>query len=469
MCVIIVERLDIVLGIKYAVLGAPYTYITLRSDVDEIRHKMQHIDFLTVVIPEQDGALFPVGIVRAHDLRENGLGTVSWRDFCNLEEIKMASYLEVISVIDHHKTSLKTPSVPTALIGDAQSCNVLIAEQAFALNDKFSLGGINPEDIEGQFQEVSSDLSTASQRRILQRILQRHIIAEIGTPYYIHPKREFSEYLCFLHAILDDTDLLTKVSNRDIECIAQLLNRLKSLSLGREVEIVNLDDIPRDKNFTQLASQRILQQADMHSIYKKIYTFRESEVESNLELCIKGLQSNIFLDTKEQNGCARIGQTKMFSSNFPYFFKHADEIRKIWLKKAQEVYQDQSEIDLHIHMINTIASTDEVYTGQIGPYLHQDELWFWTPSTQQGYNHLNSFLAGFQFAVKEFRESMSLEFLGESTQEHLRIFKNHFQDIPIKISSDSQLGASMVILRFKAGKLNSRKSMITPYLPRFIS
>ena len=44
----------------------------------------------------------------------------------------MAPYLEVISVVDHHKSSLKTPSVPTALIGDTQSCNVLIAEQAFA-------------------------------------------------------------------------------------------------------------------------------------------------------------------------------------------------------------------------------------------------------------------------------------------------------------------------------------------------
>ena len=51
-------------------------------------------------------------------------------------------------------------------------------------------------------------------------------------PFFIHPAREFREYLCFLHAILDDTDLLTKVSSRDLECVAQFLNRLKSLSDG---------------------------------------------------------------------------------------------------------------------------------------------------------------------------------------------------------------------------------------------
>ncbi len=464
-----VERLDIVLSIKHAVLGSSSNYITLRSDMNEMRHKMQHEDFLTVVIHEQEDALFPVGIVRARDLRESGLGTVSFRDFCNLEEVKMASYLEIISVIDHHKSSLKTSSVPTAIIGDAQSCNVLIAEQAFILNDKHSLGGMSPEEIEAQVQEVSSHLTTPSQMRILQRLLQKRIIAQKKNPFYIHPKREFIEYLCFLHAILDDTDLLTKTSYRDLECVAQLLNRLKSLSLKREVEIIHFDDISHDKHFIQLASQRILQQADMYSLYKKIYTLRESEVESHLALCINGHYSNIFLDAKEQNKCARVGQTKMFNSNFSYFLKHAHEIRQVWLNKSLEVYQDHPEIDLHIHMISTIASAEEVYKNQMGPYSHQDELWFWIPPTQQGYHHLNSFLAGFQYETKEIKKSLSLEFLGPKIHEYLQIFNNYFPNVPKKTTLYSQQDKSVVILRFKAGALNSRKSMITPYLPRLIS
>ena len=422
-----VERLDIVLPIKQKVLGLPNVYLSLRSDVDEMRQKMENYDFLTVVIQEQDGALFPVGIVKESHLRKNCLGTVSLRDFCNLEEVRMASYLEVISVVDHHKSSLKTLSVPTALIGDAQSCNVLIAEQDFAINDRYSLGGLTPEKIEEQIQEVSSDLSTTSQMRILQRLLQRRMVAHQKLPYYIHPGREFREYLFFLHAILDDTDLLTKVSDRDLECIAQLLNRLKSLSEGREVEIIHFDDIPRDKSFAKTAAKRILQQEDMYRLYKKTYTFREQEVEANLELCLKGQDSTIFVDTKEQNGCARVGQTKLFSSNFPLFLKHAPEIRHIWLEKSFEVYREKPEIDLHLHMISTIASADEVYKNQIGPYEHQDELWIWTAPTQQGYNHLNSFLAGFQNSVKDFTGQLSLEFLGSPSHEFVNILTHNFR------------------------------------------
>jgi hypothetical protein len=462
-----VERLDIVLNIKYKVLGLPKIYITLHSDVNEIKQKMQNQDFLTVVIYEQDGSLFPVGIVRARDLREQGLGTVSFRDFCNLEEVRMAAYLDVISVVDHHKSSLKTLSVPTALIGDAQSCNVLIAEQAFKINDKYSLGGMTLEQIEAQIKELASHANTPSEMRILQRLLQRRLVVQNKHSYYIHPNRELTEYLCFLQAILDDTDLLTKVSHRDLECVSQLLNRMKSLSLRQETEIIHFDDIPRDKNFVKAAAQRILQQADMYALYKQIYSLRESEVESNLGLCLQGQSSNIFLDTKEQNGCARVGQTKMFASNFSFFLKHAQEIRQIWFKQSQEVSQEKPEIDLHIHMISTIASAQEVYKNQVGPYLHQDELWFWASPTQQGYRHLNSFLAGFQYAVKDLKETMSLEFLDSPSEEFMSLFALHFPEIPRK-QSQKESPLPIAILRFKAGGVNSRKAMITPYLPRLV-
>ena len=464
-----VERLDVVIDIKHHVLGLPSVYITLRSDVDEIRLKIQNYDFLTVVINEQDGSLFPVGVVRERDLRRSGLGTVSFRDFCNQEEVKMASYLEVISVVDHHKSSLRTLSVPLAIIGDAQSCNVLVAEQTFIINDKYSLGGMNLQQIEEQIQEVSSNVNSASQMRVLQRLLQRRMIAQKTQPFYIHPGREFQSYLCFLHAILDDTDLLTKVSHRDIECVAQLLNRLKSLSLQREVEIVQFDDVPQDQNFTKLAAQRILQQIDMYSLYRKIYSFRESEVESNLGLCINQSASNIFLDAKEQNGCARVGQTKMFASNFPYFFKNAEQIRQIWLDKSKEVNADRPEIDLHIHMLSTIASADEVYKNQVGPYYHQDELWFWVPLTLQAEEHLNTFLSGFQAATKSIYTSLELEFIGPQTPHYQQIFNRHFQEVPQFFKDNPLNQDSFVIMRFKAGSLNSRKAIISPFLPRLIS
>ena len=45
------------------------------------------------------------------------------------------SYLEVISVIDHHKSALNTFAPPVAIIADAQSCNTLVAQKAFEIND----------------------------------------------------------------------------------------------------------------------------------------------------------------------------------------------------------------------------------------------------------------------------------------------------------------------------------------------
>jgi len=461
-----VERLDVALSIKYKVLGMPYTFISQHSDVDEIRQKMMNRDFLTVNIHEQDGSLFPVGIVRASDLRDQGLGTVSLRDFCNLEETRMAPYLDVISVVDHHKSSLKTLSVPTALIGDAQSCNVLIAEQMFVINDKYSTGGMTADQIERQINEDSGSLTTPSHTRILQKLLQRRIAAHNKNEFTIHPAREYIEYFSCLHAIIDDTDLLTKVSRRDLDCVAQLLNRLKSLSNKREMEIISFDDLPMDKNFIKVAAQRILQQEDMYALYNQIYSLRESEVQENLTLCDKGKPSNIFLDTKEQNGCARVGQTKMFSSNFPFFLNHAKNIRTIWLEQSKEVFKEKAEIDLHLHMISTIASASEVYRNQIGPYTHQDELWIWIPENQAGSRHLNSFLSGFQYAMKNYQNNMSLEFIGTPHAEFMEIFAHHFPEIPQKRTAPK--ADAMAILFYPAGSVNSRKSMITPYLPRLV-
>lgn len=162
-----VERLDVELGIKHQVLDIPHTYVSLNSDVEEIRQKMQNYDFLTVVIPEQDGSLFPVGIVRASDLRRSCLGTVTLRDFSNHDEVKMASYLEVVSVVDHHKSSFRSFSAPCVLIGDVQSSNVLVAEQSFIINDRYSLGGITLESIQDQIKAIGIP-STQSEKRILK-------------------------------------------------------------------------------------------------------------------------------------------------------------------------------------------------------------------------------------------------------------------------------------------------------------
>ncbi len=142
--------------------------------------------------------------------------------------------------------------------------------------------------------------------------------------FYVHPKREIAEYFACLYAILDDTDLLSKASSRDITCIAALLNRLKQLtSSAEEGDLIQFDDLSRDNNFSSAGATRILQNKDMYSIYSKIVAKKEVELKHALTRLKEGDIDLLFSDTKEQNGCCRIGQTKLVSSSFPLFIDYA--------------------------------------------------------------------------------------------------------------------------------------------------
>lgn len=461
------EQLDVALNIKSKVFGIPSEVITLRSDVEDLRIKIKNKDFLTVIIHEDNDQLFPIGVIWANTLNGSILGTVSFRDFCNQEEVKMAPYLSPISVVDHHKSNLTTVSPPMAIIGDAQSSNVLIAEQMFIINDVYSLGGMTLQQIQQEMEELRKAPVSSTNMRLLQRLSRRLLAASTRGTYYINPDRELTEYLCFLHAILDDTDLLTKVSKRDVECVVELLNRIKSLTVKSEVEIVNLDDIPRDKNFAITAAKRLLRNPEMYSFYRKVYESKEQEIEHNLQAAQEDHFTYLFLDTKEQNGCCRVGQTKLFTINLTLFKKSAANLMEYWVNNAQKINKKHPEIDLHLHMISTIASAEEVYNDTVGQYQHQDEIWFWVPPTQKGGDHLASFLTAFQAAHK-LNHNASIEFLGDVSEEVQQIFRRCCGGISQKKASGGPKLA-LVVLRFPAGMMNSRKAMITPYLPRIIA
>jgi len=457
------ERLDVALRTKSDVFGHSPTFVTVRSDVEEIRSRMGSYLSLTVAYPDK-GKFFPVGAIYATDLRKSTLGTVSLRDFCNLDEMSIPSYLEVISVIDHHKTQLNTFTPPLAIIADVQSSNTLVAEKAFEINDRYSLRGQSPAQIDKQLQEqVQARRPSPLSRRILQRLIQKQQTASsLSSCYYVHPDREALEYLHFLYAILDDTDLLSKVSAADLDCVAALLNRLKSLSMKQEIEVVDLNDLPRDKSFLKKGAQRILQNNDMYSLYKKVYAYREKEVERNLELCASRKPSTVFADTKEQNGCCRVGQTKVFASNIPFFLKNADAIRLSWFETAARVHKEKPEISLHIHMISTIVSAEEVHKGEAGVHPHKDELWIWIPEEEMAVERLKKFLSSFKNSPGLKDNPLEVEFLGSNASELALIFKESFFEIPQKISARK---LPIAVLRYRAGSLNSRKAMVSPFLP----
>ncbi len=467
------ERLEVALNIKTQVFGYLPQVASYRADVDELRSKMGNYPYLTVTSTNEKGDMLPLGVIRARDLQQPILGTVTLRDFCNRDETKIPSYFEVISIVDHHRVSLNTSSAPVAYISDAQSANSVVAELAFAINDKYSTGGMALSEIEAQIKEVQQDLNKPGNKRILRQLLNRLHIAleEKKQPYFVDPLREFVEYLHFLYAILDDTDLLTKVSRRDVYSVAQLLNRLKSLMEGKEVEIIQFDDLKRDETFVHKCASRILQHPDMYSLYRKIYLAKEHLIEENLTLCAKGKESSIFVDTKLQNGCVRIGQTKMFSSNFASFEEHSSALHKMWIEQSEAFFADRREFDLYMHMTSSIAGAEDVFSGSKGKFTHKDELWIWIPMTDRSIEHLKSFLNEFRNSpqIVEYAKEIEVEFAGPQAKELSKIFKESFLSVPHQFL-DKKVGKhSMAIIRFPAGTVNSRKAMISPYLPKLIS
>ena len=369
----------------------------------------------------------------------------------------------MISVIDHHKTQLVTSQPPVAWISDSQSSNTLVAQLSFKITDLYSTGGMTVAQIESQIKEVQKNLKSASSKRILQRLLQKYLVAQRKEAHFVAPQREIVEYFHFLYAILDDTDLLTKISVRDLDCVASLINRLKSLMVGKEVEVINLDDIPHDEHFKKAAAKRILQNDEMYSLYRKVYIAKEKAIETNLKLAAEGKPSSIFDDTKEQNVCCRVGQTKIFGKTYPIFAKYADKIRHAWLSEAKQAHQEKSDLDFHLHMISTIPGADDLYEGKSENFAHQDEMWIWIPSTEIAVEHLKNFLSSFRSCPAVINNPMEVEFLGDNAKELKQIFEESFKPIPSRVVKGK---LPIAVVKFKAGTINSRKALITPYLPR---
>lgn len=459
-----VDSLGVGFRIKEKVLGHQPTYLGHRSDIAEIRAKMDAYPYLTVNYSSQTGDMHPLGVIYSSDINRPILGTVSLRDFSNLEETKVPSYLEVISAIDHHKTSLTNGTPSKLIVSDVQSVNILVAQMSFRINDKYSFGGMTKEQVERQLQEIIQNETTSSTLRIQQKLLMRKrnmlTLSESG----IDPEREFIEYLHFMYAIFDDTDLLTKVSAIDVQVVADLLNRLKSLSLQKEVEVVHFDDLDEHHDdFVKQAAKRLLIHPDLYSLYAKVYKERERMITEQLKNVMSQEGAALFEDTKIQNGCARVGQKKVFAKNIQYLRKHAGEILHAWVDESRKVVKDRPEIDLHLLMISTIASAEELFQEKSLEYHHQDELWIYIPSTEVAIQHLKLFLSAFSRSPYLVKEHLKVEFLGSNGQELATIFKESF--IPCEFIFNGY-NIPVAIIHYKAGSINSRKSMISPYLPK---
>ena len=71
------------------------------------------------------------------------------------------------------------------------------------------------------------------------------------------------------------------------------------------------------------------------------------------------------------------------------------DILEAWVAESKEFAIDNSLIDLHLLMISTIASAEEVRSGKEPIYDHLDELWVYIPMTEMSISHLKLFLSAF--------------------------------------------------------------------------
>lgn len=462
------ESLDIAIKIKRQVFNYPSRYITPIATMDEILDKTNSLNYLSVVFPNQDGSLWPLGVIKAEDVRDEKLGTVSLRDFCNRSEVKIDSSLEIISVIDHHKVDLKTKNPPFAMTGDVQSCNILVAELAFLINDAYNRGFRSKKELLDEIKSNPKNELTPSLIRIKNRSLKRLLAQNQPASYYIHPEREYLEYLTFLHAIIDDTDLFSKVTKRDLFCIAELLNRMKSIAEKNEVETLSFDDLKEDGSFVTQAVRKVVTNTDMYAIYKTIFEKREQQIEKAIVETALGKSNELFSDIKEQNGCCHISQTKIFTCNVEAIKKHFEALIGVWLEKAQEVHSNHDSIDFHLHMISTIPSADDVYQEKNDRYGHKDYIWLWVPDAAQAINHLTSFLNSFKQSPVVQSNHMQYQILDNSGLDYQSILKHHFIDAVAVEKIKTKKKMPVIILSFDAGTLNSRKAQITPYLPTLV-
>ncbi len=454
-----IDSLEAAMEVKRKVLGREPNYLSHLAEFDEIVQVIKDYGHLTVNYQE-NGIQYPLGVIYADDVKRKVIATTSWNDFSNPGETDLKEGVEVISYIDHHKSDITTSRPAFGMVrADAQSSNSMIARINFQINDRYSTGGMTKDEIDAGITKISKQLNSPMNVRLLQRLLQKRNAIDTKEDSYIAREREILEYIQYIFAVLDDTDLLTKVSEYDVDGMASLLNRLKSLMLREEVEVVNFDDISRsDVEFTKKAAKKLLQTHDLYSLYGVIYKAKEEAIDTLIQETAAGRETHFFQDTKVlgSGGYAAIGQFKHFARNEPVLRKSITNIRKAWYERSQKTFEERPEVLLHMFMLSTVSSAEELFSDSLEKPTYSDEIWFWIPDDKRGEHYLTNFLLEFARTPKAEKQELSFEFCGKASH-YEKIFTEAFEGKTFK-SKHSKGEPTMVILKVAVGSIKSRKT-----------
>ena len=118
-------------------------------------------------------------------------------------------------------------------------------------------------------------------------------------------------------------------------------------------------------------------------------------------------------------------------------------------------------------MISTVVHAEEVYSGTAGNYSHRDEMWIWIPPNQElAVEHLKHFLVAFQASPGLKNNSLSVAFPGANADELSLLFRETLPMATQTRAKHSDPTLPIAILTYDASSMNSRKAMVTPFLPK---
>ena len=457
------DSLEIAIAVKRKVLQLKPVTLSHLDDYHTIAAKMEGYAHLTVVHEDKTG-LTPLGVIHAKDIKRQSLATVSMRDFSNNDEMDKPSFMDIVSCIDHHKSDLKTNVPSLVLVSDAQSTNSTVAKINMSINDRYSSHGYNTKEIEDQIKQVSANLAVTSNVRILKRLLSKKEVVAKNSIYFISKDKEFLDYTHFLFAILDDTDLLTKVTAFDVYVVAGLMNRMKSLMVGREVEIVDFDDLDADaSDFAEQAAKKLLQSHDLYSLYSDNYAKKEKRVEEILKKATTTEEVSFFQDTKVIGKYAEIAQCKLFSSNHATFHKKKNEIQKYWLERCKEHAIDNASLSIFIFMVSTMDSAEDLFSGakETSSKL-RDEIWITcVEGNRESQERANRFIKNLMQSPKVYPQHVDLVLHG-----HLCNLEEAMKRVStrVQVKTNAPTKGALAELYVEIKSLKSRKIDIAPYI-----
>lgn len=456
------DTFEVALAVKRRVLSIEPMTLSHVDNYETIVSKMEGFSHLTVV-HEEKGLARPLGVIHAKDVKGGSLATASLRDFSNTDEMDKADYVDIISCIDHHKSEIVTPQPSRMIISDAQSSNSIVARLNLDINQRYSTGGYTLKGVNEQIEALSNSFDTPDKMRLMKRLLSKKEAISQGSHFFISRDKEFLDYFHFLFAILDDTDLLTKVTTYDVYVVCDLINAMKSLMVKKEVEVVNFDDLDTDSaDFAKHAARRLLQSHDLYSLYNDNFAKKEVKVEEVLKKATGVHEVTFFQDTKVIGKYAQVGQFKLFGSNHATFHKKKAEIQKHWLKRCEEAAKENKGLSIFIFMVSTLDSAEDLFSGEHNvAHEQKDEIWITClEESRDAFEKTKRFMKNFVRSPKVYPQHIDLELYGS-----LQDIKDVMDKASPRVKTNVRKGkkpVAEVIVDLKS--IKSRKSDIAPYI-----